>query len=170
MRLVYVHRPQTLPGGFLKMNTRFNTPFTISKRCKVVGRSQRDCILEWARLNPEKILSFLDRLADDPKWQITFRGLYDSLRLLYLRLFNEEARVVALMELQLKHRVELMLSEERICLERHEQEFAVRKAHVMYLESVSVESELRNELTGELSCHLCQSGRQGGSPTRKDRG
>ena len=67
-------RPQTLPGGYLKLNTRFNTPFTISKRCKIIGRSQRDCILDWARLNPEKISSFLDRLADDPKWQITFRG------------------------------------------------------------------------------------------------
>ena len=81
-----LYQPQTLPGGYLKMNTRFNTPFTISKRCKVLGRSQRDCILEWARLHPVKILSFLDRLANDPEWQITFRGLYDSLRLLYLRL------------------------------------------------------------------------------------
>ena len=125
------------------MNTRFNTPFTISKRFKVVGRSQRDCILKWARLHPVKISSFLDRLADDPKWQITFRGLYDSLRLLYLRLFDEEARVVLLMELQLKHRVELMLAEERICLERYEQELAVCKAHVMYLESVSAESKFQ---------------------------
>ena len=39
------------------------------------------------------------------------------------------------MELQLKHRVELMLAEKRICLERHKQELAVRKARVMYLES-----------------------------------
>ena len=107
-------RPRTLPGGYLKLNTRFNTPFTISKRCKIIGRYQRDCILEWARLNAEKISSFLDRLADDPKWQITFQGLYDSLRLLHLRLINEEARVVEMMELQLKYRVELMLAEERI--------------------------------------------------------
>ena len=74
--------------------------------------------MEWVGLNPEKISSFLDRLADDPKWQISFRGLYESLCLLYLRLFNEEARVVELMELQLKHRVELMLAEERVCMER----------------------------------------------------
>ena len=96
-----LHQPQSLPGGYLKMDTRFNTPMTISKRCKVVGRSQRDCILEWARLHPDKISSFLDRLADDPKWQITFRGLYDSLFLLYLRLFNEEARVVELWNFRL---------------------------------------------------------------------
>ena len=59
--------------------------------------AERLCILEWARLNPEKILSFLDRLATDPKWRISFRGVYDSLRLLHLRLFNKEARVVELM-------------------------------------------------------------------------
>ena len=53
-------RPQTLPGGYLKLNLRFNSPVTIAKRCKAIGRPQRDCILEWARLNPEKILFFLD--------------------------------------------------------------------------------------------------------------
>ena len=83
--------------------------------------------MEWARLNPEKISLFLDRLATDPKWQISFRGLYDSLRLLYLRIFNKEARVVEMMELQLMHRIEIMLVEDRVCLERHEQELAVRK-------------------------------------------
>ena len=47
------------------------------------------------------------------------------------------------MELQLKHRVELLLAEERICLERHEQELAVRKARVLYLESVTADSEFK---------------------------
>ena len=118
------------------MNPRFNSPLTIAKRCKAIGRPQRDCILEWARLNPEKISSFLDRLATDPKWQISFRGVYDSLQLLYLRLFNKEARILELMELQLRHRVEFLLTEERLCLERHEQELAVRKSWVLYLESI----------------------------------
>ena len=86
-------------------------------------------------------MSFLDLLAADPKWQISFRGVYDSLQLLYLRLFNEEARMVELMELQLKHRVELLLAEERLCLERHEKELAVRKSRVLYLESVTADSE-----------------------------
>ena len=96
-------RPQTLPGGYLTFYPRFHNPMTISKRCKTIGRSQRDCILEWARLNLEKISLFLDRLAIDPKWQISFRGLYDSLRLLYLRIFNREAKIVEMMELQLMH-------------------------------------------------------------------
>ena len=101
-----------------------------------MGRSHRDCILEWARLNPEKISLFLDRIATDRTWQIAFRGVYNSLRLLYLRLFNEEARTVEMMEVQLTHRIELMLAEERIYLERHEQELAVRQARVLYLHRV----------------------------------
>ena len=65
-------RPRTIPGGYLNLNPRFNSPLTIAKRCKIIGRPQRDCILEWARLNPERISSFLDKLAACPKWQISF--------------------------------------------------------------------------------------------------
>ena len=46
-----------------------------------------------------------------------------------------------LMELQLKHRVVLLLAEERLCLEQHKKELAVRKSQVLYLESVTAESE-----------------------------
>ena len=134
-------RPQTLPGGYLRLNPRFNYPGTISKRCKAFERTQRDCILEWARLNPEKISQFLDWLAAEPMWQISFRGIYDSLRLLFLRLFNKETRTVELMKLQLKHRVELLLKEERVCLERHQKELAVRRSRILYLESVTAEPE-----------------------------
>ena len=43
-------RPGTVPGGYLKLNPRINNAATVSKRCKLLGRSHRDCILEWARL------------------------------------------------------------------------------------------------------------------------
>ena len=73
-----------------------------------------------------------------------------------------------LMELQLKHRVELLLAEERICLEINKQELAVRKACVLYLESVNADSEFQ-ERTG-VRCHLCRSGLLVGNPTRRDLG
>ena len=57
---VGLFRPQTLPGGYLRLNLRFNSLGTIAKRCKTIERPQRDCILKWARLNPEKISQFLD--------------------------------------------------------------------------------------------------------------
>ena len=45
------------------------------------------------------------------------------------------------MELHLKHRVEFVLEEERICLEQHEKELAVRRSWVLNLESVTAEPE-----------------------------
>ena len=113
----------------------------------MLGRSHRDCVLEWARLFPEKISLFLVRMATDPGWQIAFRGLYDCLRLLYLRLFNEEARVIEMMESQFTHRIEMMLVEERVCLERHKEELAVRQARVLYLESITSEDAAFQERT-----------------------
>ena len=140
-------QPGTVSGGYLKLNPRLNSAATISKRCKILGRSHRDCILEWARLKPEKIYLFLDRMATDPSWQIAFRGLYDSLPLPYLRLFDEEARTVEMMELQLTQRIELMLAEERTCLDRHEQKLAMRQARVLYLESITSEDAAFQEQT-----------------------
>ena len=71
-------RPQTLLGGHLKLDPRFNSPEILTKRCKTIRRLQRDCILKWARLNPERISQYLDRLASEPKWQIAFRGIYSG--------------------------------------------------------------------------------------------
>ena len=48
---------------------------------------------------------------------------------------------MGLMELQLKHRVELLLAKERLCLECHEKELAVLKFQVLYLVSVTAEPE-----------------------------
>ena len=98
-------RPQTLQG---ELYPRFKSPGTVAKRCKTIRRPQQDCILEWARLNPEKISQLLERLESEPKWQMAFRSLYDSL---HLRLYNKDSRTVELMELQLNYRVE------QLCLE-----------------------------------------------------
>ena len=45
---VGLFRPQTLWGRCLELNPMTNSPGTIAKRCKELGRPQRDCILEWA--------------------------------------------------------------------------------------------------------------------------
>ena len=86
-----------------------------------------------------------------------------SLRLLYLRLFNKEARTVGLMELQFKHRMEQLLSEERICLERHKKELAVGRSLVLYLESVMAEPEFAKRTQWRSSCHLFLSGHPEGN-------
>ena len=90
------------------------------------------------------------------------------MRLLYLRLVNEEARTVELMELQLKHRVELMLAEERLCLEQHEKELAVRKSWVLYLESVTVNSEFAERTQWRSKLTTLPRWSSGESQTKRD--
>ena len=64
-----------------------------------------------------------------------------------MRLFNEEARVIEMMESQFRHRIEMMLAEERVCLERHKEELAVRQSRVLYLESITSENAAFKERT-----------------------
>ena len=63
--------------------------------------------------------------------------MYDCLRLLYLRLFNEEERTIEMMESQFTHRIEMMLSEERVCLERHKEELSVCQVTLAVLRKTS---------------------------------
>ena len=53
-----------------------------------------------------------------------------------------------MMESQFTNRIEMMLAEERVCLERNEQELAVRQARVLYLESITSEDAVFQERTG----------------------
>ena len=53
---------------------------------------------------------------------------------------------MALMELLLKHRVELLLAEERLCREHHKKELDVHKSWVLYLESVTEEPEFAERI------------------------
>ena len=50
----------------------------------------------------------------------------------------------------MKHRAELLVSEERLCLERNEKKLAVRKSWVLYLESVTAEFAERTQWRSKL--------------------
>ena len=52
-----------------------------------------------------------------------------------------------MMESQFTHRIEMMLAEERVCLERHTEELVVRQARVLYLESLTSEDAAFKERT-----------------------
>ena len=52
-----------------------------------------------------------------------------------------------MMESQFTHRIEMMLAEERVCLERHKDKLAVQQARVLYLESITSEDAVFQERT-----------------------
>ena len=76
----------------LEFNPRTVETMTKAKFCSMMGRSQRFAILEWDSINPENISEFLQRKRVDQRFRTYFYGLYDSLRLLYRRIYD--ARLV----------------------------------------------------------------------------
>ncbi|MBZ5782165.1 hypothetical protein, partial [Klebsiella aerogenes] len=61
---------------------------TIQRFCIQEERDQKLMILEWARMYPNRIVESLMRMEKDKKYKLFFKSLYDSLRLIFLRLVN----------------------------------------------------------------------------------
>ena len=66
----------------------------IVKFCTTVGRSQRFAILEWGLVNPEKIIKFLERMQEDMPFRSYYHRIYDALRLLHKRIYNQVSLLV----------------------------------------------------------------------------
>ena len=105
-------RPSSIQVGMLEFN-----PFTVqtstkSKFSSLMGRSQRIAILEVGLVNPEKISEFLQRMRVDQRFRIYYYGLYDSLRFLYRRIYDEQPLVVVQAYKHWSNKVAHVLSEE----------------------------------------------------------
>ena len=100
----------------------------------------------WARINPKEITPFLNRSKTDKLWQFYFRGLYDSIRLLFRRIFHCLAPEVKIMENQLNERDETLIKEDRDAFRRIKIKVEVRRKKVAVLEDIQVSGEF-NEHT-----------------------
>ena len=78
----------------LEFNPRTVQTATIAKFCSMLGRSQIFAILKWGLVNQEKISEFLQRMKVDQKFRTYYYELYDSLRLLYRRIYDESPVMV----------------------------------------------------------------------------
>ena len=63
--------------------------------------------------------------------------------------------------------MELLLEEERVCLERHKKELAVRRSCILYLESVTAEPEFAEHTQWRSKLSPLSSGHLGESQTRR---
>ena len=68
-------------------------------------------------------------------------GLYDSLRLLHLRIFDRPAIVVSEAEKKWSSKIDNVLEEERKALERCEEEIIIRRARVEHLEGIRLDDQ-----------------------------
>ena len=87
-------QPVSIQPGLLEFNPKSVQTATIARFCSMMGKSQRFAILEWGLVNPEKISEFLHRMKVDKIFRSYYHGLYDSLRLLYRRIFDKSLLIV----------------------------------------------------------------------------
>ena len=126
-----LRHPASIQPGMLKFNPRIVQTTTLAKFCSMMGRSQRFAILEWGLVNPEKIDEFLHRMKVDQKFRTYYYGLYNSLQLLYRRVYDESLVTVIQAEKhwssKLDHHV---LKKEQGALEWWEEEITARRSRV----------------------------------------
>ena len=92
-------------------------------------------------LNTEKIEQFFKRMISDLFFKNYYFGLYDSLRLLHLRIFDQPAIVVSEVEKKWSSKINNLLEEERKALERCKEEIIIRSARVEHLEGIKSDDQ-----------------------------
>ena len=105
----------------------------------MMGRSQRFVILELDLDNPEKISEFLHRMKMDQKFRTYYYGLYDSLRLLYRRIYDESTVMVIQAEKYWSSKLDHVLEEKQGALKRCKEEITARRARVAWLEQIKAD-------------------------------
>ena len=80
-------------------------------------------------------------MISDPFYRNYYFGLYDSLRLLHLRIFDQPAIVVSEAEKKGSWKIDNVLEEERKALERCEEEIIIRRARVEHLERIKSDDQ-----------------------------
>ena len=90
-------------------------------------------------MNPEKISEFFNRMKVDQKFRSYFYRLYDSLRFLYRRIYDECTVTVIQAEKHWSSKLDHILEEERGALECCEEEITARRARVAWREQVNAD-------------------------------
>ena len=113
----------------------------IGEKCTRIGRCQRWSLLEWARMNPQDLCKFFERMDKNVGFQQFYGGLYDAMRLCYRRIMDKKAPVVEITEKRLKLAVLQSLEEESEGLRKCEEELRVRRMRVDRLTKLSEDWE-----------------------------
>ena len=136
-------RPPGMHAGFLVFDPSVDLCSKIGELCSALGRNQRWCILEWARMFPEKFKAFFARMMRDTEFRLYYKMIYDCMRLSYRRIFDIVAPRVARVELGLAQGVLNTLAQETRLLEKSRKETALREARVNWLTELSKDSTFR---------------------------
>ena len=117
--------------------------FELGRACAVSGRIQRWSILEWVLMKPEVLKMFLSRMVSQEGFRRFYMNLYDMLRLIHQRIFDEKAPEIEDLNETLNSGVLLDLETERKALEADEAWVLARKGRISWLEGLAEDWELK---------------------------
>ena len=126
-------RPAGIKLPLLEMKADVIRSRVIGKKCTEIGRSQRWSLLEWGRMNPLELRKFFERMRREVGFQWFYSSLYDGMRLIYRRNFDEKVTDIKYVENVLNQAVKLSFSEETSRLKMVELEAMVRRKSVTWL-------------------------------------
>ena len=111
-------RASGMEAGLLKFDPSVDVCSKIGEQCSNLGRSQCWCILEWARMYPEKFKAFFSRMSRDVEFRLYYKMIYDCMRLSFRRIFDVTAPRVARVEIGMNQAVFNTLAQETRLLEK----------------------------------------------------
>ena len=126
-------RPALLSPKLIEMNPAKIKSSAIQRFCIQEERDQKLMILEWARMYPNRIVEFLMRMEKDEMYKMFFKPLYDSLRLIFLRLMNRPTIELSEMNEDIGRNILNQLEKQRRNLERSDAENKAYRERVEYL-------------------------------------
>ena len=68
-------RPSGMEAGLLEFDPSVDLCSKIGEQCYTLGRSQRWCILEWARMHPENFKAFFARMSRDMEFRLYYKRI-----------------------------------------------------------------------------------------------
>ena len=90
-------------------------------------------------MNPEKISDFFNRMKTDARFRNYYLTVYDALRILHKRIFDEPPDIIVQSDEHWISKLEIALKEERRALERCQVEIVARQSRVSWLEQVQAD-------------------------------
>ena len=138
-------RPPGITAGVVSFDMGTVRSSILGKACSGTGRSQRWCVLEWVMLTPGNLKKFFIRMGEDEGFRRFYQNLFDLLRLVLVRIFNEKAPLVEPVNKALNDAVLLSLAAEERGLEAALDQIRKREERINWLKGLTQDWEMKEK-------------------------
>ena len=136
-------RPLGIAVGVVNFDMGSIRSSVLGRACAGTGRSQRWSVLEWVMLTPENFKKFFTRMRDDEGFRKFYQNIFDLLRLVHLRIFDEKAPVVEQVDKALNEAVLLSLASEEQGREAALEQLRMRDERISWLKGLTQDWEMK---------------------------